>query len=351
MREYFPKLIGNDALRKRLGAQIDAPTPKLSHAYIIEGAGGSGRSTLAINIAAALACERADDQGYPLPCGECDACRKVLDGHSPDVTVIARESGKASLGVEAVRLLKSDIHIIPNELRYKVYIIDEADKMTVQAQNALLLSLEEPPPYVLFLLLCESSGELLETVRSRASVLRLRPLDRDTLSDAVIRLSPAAASLYESDRAAFGGMLMASGGSIGRAISLMGGKDGAAVSERAAACAEFCRICAKRPSTSTLIPLIMRPPFGSPKRETVADTLGALLSAIRDLILLGYDEDAPLGFFYDRDEAIFLADSLSGARLMALYDAAELAYGAVNTNANIRLTLLRLCQSAAEICQ
>ena len=125
----FDMLIGSDELRARLAGDVLEGT--LSHAYILEGARGSGKRTLSQAIAAALACERRDARA--LPCTECPACRKVLEGKSPDVIRVARQKDKASIGVDDVRYLRSDVLIPPNDLENKIYIIEQADLMTEQA--------------------------------------------------------------------------------------------------------------------------------------------------------------------------------------------------------------------------
>lgn len=172
-KTLFPELIGNDrmkalfsdALRRERGA----------HAYVLEGPPGSGRHTAARMIAAAFLCERRNDaSGDSLPCGRCASCRKVLSGKSVDVLTVSR-GDRATLGIEPIRAVRDSLYITPNDGDRKFYLIEDAHLMTAQAQNALLLSLEEPPEYVMFLLLCEDASLLLETVRSRAPVL---PMER-----------------------------------------------------------------------------------------------------------------------------------------------------------------------------
>ena len=205
-RENTHTVVGNPELLERLDRDIRGG--RLSHAYILDGKKGSGRHTIARHILAAIACEnrpgqsmthRDEDQmGFfdllgdaplppreipadaPLPCWECPACEKIAEDKCPDVHIIGRD-GKASIGVDAIRFLRSDVLIPPNDLDTKIYIIEDAETMTVQAQNALLLTLEEPPPYVLFLLLCDGADHLLETIRSRAPVLRTRPIPDDDI--------------------------------------------------------------------------------------------------------------------------------------------------------------------------
>ena len=169
-RMVFPDLIGNERIRSLFADALKREGA--AHAYVLEGPRGSGRHTAARQIAAASLCENRRDPSYPLPCGRCASCRKVLGGKSVDVMTVSR-GDRATLGVEAVRAVRDSLWVTPNDGEKKFYIIEDAHLMTQQAQNALLLSLEEPPEYVTFLLLAEDASLLLETVRSRAPVLRM----------------------------------------------------------------------------------------------------------------------------------------------------------------------------------
>lgn len=342
INKCFPQIRGNAALRMRISRDITSDGG-LAHAYIIEGRPGSGRRTLAVNIAAALCCERASKDA-PLPCGECASCRKILAGISPDVITVARENGRASLGIDAIRALRTDVYIRPNELEYKIYIIEDADTMTAQAQNALLLTLEEPPAYLVFLLIAESSQSLLETVRSRAPSLRMQPLPPETVAEIAAERSPEAARLKLEDEAAFRGVIMSSDGSAGRAISLLSGKEKDAVTARRRTAEDFCRTAAARGHGQELLSLLL--PFSSGKREDAALLLDDISLALRDLALLKKSENAPLRFFTDRDEAVDICGGYTLARIISLYDAAENARDLLSRNANTRLTVFGLMQAA-----
>lgn len=168
-REFFPALIGNEKIKKTISS--DLSRGRGAHAYILDGPKGSGKHTAARLICAASVCDYRTDSASPLPCGKCEACRKILGGISVDVMTVSND-GKASIGVGPIREVRSSLYITPNDGEKKFYIIENAHLMTVQAQNALLLSLEEPPPYVMFLLLCEDSSALLETIKSRAPIIK-----------------------------------------------------------------------------------------------------------------------------------------------------------------------------------
>ncbi len=336
MKEIFPKLYGNGALKARLGKSLLAPIPDTAHAYIIEGAKGIGKHTLALTLAASLVCEARGDGTKPLPCGVCENCRKIYSRICPDIIEIGRDGDKASLGVDAIRALKGDVCIYPNDLDLKFYIINDADTMTVQAQNAFLLTLEEPPAYVVFLLLCESAASLLETVRSRAPVLRMQPLTTDELASALREVCPSAGK----DGELFDAAVMASGGSLGRAVELLSGDASAEVVTRRRAAAKFCLICSdKKKSAEALSHLCA---VCTTSRDEAIRVLSDIELAFRDLCLLKKSPTAPLRFYTDREAASELSDTYPLRRLLAFSEEVALAIELLEKNMNVRLTLISL---------
>ena len=170
MKIYFPTLMGNDRLKQQLGERVLQET--VAHAYLIQGEAGSGKRLLAHLLSAAMCCEKRTVDGVALPCGECLTCQKIMANATPDVTIISRGEN-ATIGIEAIRRAKEDMYLSATENDKKIYIIEEANKMTVAAQNALLIALEEPPRDVVILLLCDDASSLLPTVRSRVQTLRM----------------------------------------------------------------------------------------------------------------------------------------------------------------------------------
>ena len=177
-RSMLPNLIGNEKIKKILSH--DLSLGKSAHAYILEGPKGSGKHTAALDICASVVCENRTDSSYSLPCGRCSFCRKIFGGVIVDIMTVSN-GDKASIGVESIRLIKQSLYVTPNDGDKKFYIIENAHLMTQQAQNALLLALEEPPPYVMFLLLCDNSAALLETIKSRAPVLQMEKFQPDVV--------------------------------------------------------------------------------------------------------------------------------------------------------------------------
>ena len=200
----FDSLIGNDDIKKNLGLAIKEK--RFSHAYIIEGSAGTGKRTVARLASAAILCSGEGS----LPCGKCQPCRKVLNDNCADVRFL--EITK----VEQVRELRQKLYESSAEYDYKIYIITNAEKMNIKAQNALLISLEEPPPNVVFFLLTTDASALLETIRSRAQILRTKLLDKDTVFSYIkeaIRPSISDETLME--------IVISSAGSLGYALDML----------------------------------------------------------------------------------------------------------------------------------
>lgn len=329
-------IVANSELRSRICEDILSGS--FLHAYIIEGLDGSGKHTIAKYIAAALACERKGDAEAPLPCKTCASCKKILSDLSPDVITVGSD-GKASLGVDKIRFLKEDVHIIPNELDDKVYIIEDADKMTTQAQNALLLTLEEPPAYARFLLLCENSELLLETIKSRAPILRTEPIPTDMIDAYISKHDVRAAQMKASSPEDFAELLMAASFGIGNALELLDTKKLAPVLENRRLVKDFldCALGVERnPQSITLLRRFAQ------KRDALASQIDLLRLAIRDLIVSKKSDSVTLCFFASREHARELCDATSIAHLFKISNAADAAADRISKNANVRLTLVSL---------
>lgn len=333
----FPNILGNEELREHLSRDVRAGT--LSHAYIIEGPKGCGKHTLAREIAAALSCEHARDTSMTLPCTLCLPCRKILGGKSPDVITIGREDGKAQLGVDVIRNMREDVRLLPNDLDVKVYIIEDAHTMNIQAQNAFLLTLEEPPKFVVFLLLCESAQPMLETIKSRAPILRMRPLGQDVLRDSLVEHNADARALSKNDPEEFEEILKLSNGFMGQAIELLDAKRREPRLAARHLAKEFLLYLTERKSGRRSIDILGS---FSQKREEIREQLSEIESAARDLVVIKKCENAPLCFFTGEDEAAELSFKFKTSALIAVIEAAGRAKARLAGNANVRLTLYAL---------
>jgi len=334
-------IVGNNAIKSRLSQDIISSS--LSHAYIIEGNTGSGRKSLAMLTAAALSCPNVDSRGtHGIPCMNCPSCKKILDRKSPDIIFID-SNGKSSVGVDATRFIRQDVYVIPNDLEHKFYIIDEADKMTVQAQNALLLTLEEPPSFVHFFLICNNASSLLETIRSRAPILRTDILDSAEIAEYLYRTDIRAQQMKLSSEKQFDELIAAAAGSIGKALLLLDEKTWNIAYEQRAFIKKFISLSLSRASASDIISAISS--FSS-KRDILADQLILLSNAVRDLILVKESDNVHLAFYSDINEVIELCDKVSSAFLFNLQCAITNAINENLRNANVKLLLMKMALSS-----
>lgn len=176
----FQNVIGKETVIEHLTTAV--VQKKLSHAYIFQGEDGSGKLLVAKIFAKALQCEnvqKALDEKRELkninPCGTCASCKKADSGNHPDIHILTHE--KASIGVDDIRIqINQDIQIKPYEGKYKIYIIPDAERMTEQAENALLKTIEEPPEYAVLLLLTDNIYRILPTIQSRCVKIPFKPV-------------------------------------------------------------------------------------------------------------------------------------------------------------------------------
>lgn len=344
MRSYLNDIVGSDSLRRRIGEDI--ARGDFSHAYIIEGEEGSGKHTMARAIAMALACENRQNEAEPLPCGHCKSCRKIAAGNCPDFITVSKESGRTQFTVPVIRELRRDVPVFPNDLDFKIYVLEDAHLMNDEAQNAFLLTLEEPPPFVFFLLLANNAEVLLDTTRSRAPVLRLENVcDADIgaylQSDAHPAIARAAKALKDSAPEEFSALIRMSNGRIGRAIALLEDKKRTPLIAKRDVAQDLCTLLADGAQSAKLLSLVCG------MEKTREDTIAQLLfikDALRDLLALTFTDEATLTFFTERDLAGDLATRFSAATLLAMIGATDEALTALSRNANVRLTLIRYHQ-------
>ena len=166
----FKDIVGQEQIKEHLQGALSSG--KISHAYIINGEKSSGKEFIAKVFAMALQCENNKEN----PCQECHSCKQALSDNQPDIIKVMHEKPN-TISVDDIRAqINNDVAIKPYSSPYKVYIINEAEKMTVQAQNAILKTLEEPPEYAVILLLTSNVNSLLPTILSRCVVLNMKPV-------------------------------------------------------------------------------------------------------------------------------------------------------------------------------
>ncbi len=161
----FP-LAGNSKICQSIENALEEH--RLPHAILIDGDVGTGRHTLSAYLSRAIVCS-----GEKVPCFNCHNCHLASDNNHPDITVLVPEEGKKSISVKQIRQLKANAYIKPHTANSKVFVIDYADTLNEESQNALLKVLEEPPQNTFFILIAESKASLLTTVISRSVTFSL----------------------------------------------------------------------------------------------------------------------------------------------------------------------------------
>ena len=213
-------IIGHDTAVEGLATAI--ATGRISHAYLITGPGGIGRTALASAMARALNCTAAADAR---PCNMCDNCQHSLKGNHPDITLadlpwqektIDRPRGstgpRREFSIDAIRYLRQNIVTRPVLGRWKVQIIDAADTFSDQAPDAFLKTLEEPPSYAVLILIASSEDSVSETIRSRCRTIELGPVPAADVDAALVAKG--------LDRPAIDTIVRAARGRIGWALAM-----------------------------------------------------------------------------------------------------------------------------------
>lgn len=177
----FTDIVGQPQLKNQLQNSLE--NNKLSHAYIICGENRSGKEFIAKIFAQAIQCEKGGKE----PCCECHSCKQAMSMNHPDIIYVQHEK-PGSIGVDDVRRgINESVQVKPYSSPYKIYIVQEAEKLTVQAQNALLKTIEEPPAYVIVMLLTSSMDMMIPTIVSRCVTLTLKPVSDEDMRKYLMR--------------------------------------------------------------------------------------------------------------------------------------------------------------------
>jgi DNA polymerase-3 subunit delta' len=183
---------------------------KVSHAYIFLGPSGVGKKLAAVNFAKALNCRDGRDGGS---CDICSQCKKIEASNHPDVLIFSPLKEDSSFGIDKIRAVTKDIGLRPYEGRKKIYILDSADSMTQEAQNALLKTLEEPPSDSILILIVENINDVFATIQSRAKRVRFFPLGCEVIEEILV-------NNYKLEKEKARILSRISSGALGKALKL-----------------------------------------------------------------------------------------------------------------------------------
>ncbi len=207
----FDDIVGQEAITGALLCQINAN--RIGHAYLFTGTRGTGKTTCAKVLAKAVNCENPGSRG---PCGECPCCLGIDNGTMLDVTEIDAASNN---GVDDVRDLRDETVFRPGRCRYRVYIIDEVHMLSIQAFNALLKILEEPPSHVIFILATTEIHKVPATILSRCQRFDFLRIAQNIIKQRLLKIAEAEEISLEDDAAALVAVL--GDGSMRDALSLL----------------------------------------------------------------------------------------------------------------------------------
>ena len=318
----FDSIIGQEHIKEHLRSSLS--TGKISQAYLITGESMQGKEFIARIFANALVCENPL-QGYD-PCGKCRSCIQAASHNHPDIITVTHDK-PGTISVDDVRgQIVSDIQIKPYQSRWKIYIMNEAEKMTPQAQNALLKTLEEPPSYAVILLLSTSESAMLPTILSRCVRLDMRPVEDKTVRQYLMK--EVKVPDYQADVC-----VAFARGNIGKARSLALSDDFEGIKEEAVRILKFIR----KMDTSDMIASLRK--LEEYKLST-DDLLDIMMIWYRDVLLYKATMDADAIVFKDEGERIRKeASESSYDGIEAILKCIEKTKDRLKANVNFELAL------------
>ena len=314
------KVLGHEEVLRHL--QNAAAMDKVSHSYIFAGEKGSGKKLLTKLFAMTLQCDKHGKE----PCLQCPSCQKAMNRNHPDIIYVTHEKPN-TISIDDIReQLIGDVAIKPYNGPYKIYIVDEAEKMTVQAQNALLKTIEEPPAYAVILLLVNNGGTLLPTIASRCVTLNFKPVRDEVIKKYLME------ELHVPDYQAEVSVAFAQG-NVGKAKQIATAEDFSEMMDVA------FRILKKR-KDMVVYEMVDAIKELSEQKHTVYEYLDLFLVWFRDVLMFKATHEIDgLVFRQEYNDIKNRADTSSYEGLEKIINAIETAKVRLQANVNFELTM------------
>ena len=314
-------MLGHDWAVQLLSEHVSRNQPR--HAYLITGPTGVGRRTLALHMAQALNCPQPIAPGQP--CLECRTCQAIERMQYPDLAVVEAEQEGGTLKVEQIRELQRSLSLAPYQGRYRIALLLRFEEANQNAANALLKTLEEPPPQVVILLTAQNVESLLPTIVSRCEVLRLRPLSLERTQTGLQeggRLEPDQALL----------LAHVTGGRPGAALNLS--QQPELMEQRQTALDDHARLLrASRVERFSYAEALAK------DRDSIRGILLIWISLWRDVLLQSAGTTTPLANLDRAEEVAFLSQRVGLEAAQAALTALNRTLDLLDKNANTRLAL------------
>jgi len=315
----FNAIIGQQDVIEGLKTLINSN--KIGHAYIFSGPEGIGKTTVAKILASILMC--SDNVGDE-SCGNCQSCRLFENGTNPDFGIL--ECKGSSIGVDEIRNLQHDICVRPLYSKRKVYLIREADRMTVQAQNCLLKTLEEPPEYAVIILVASNYNALLETIHSRSIRIDFKKNTFDEVKEFIT--ARAGGDFEQADFIA-----SYADGVIGRALELMESEGFREIREKAIDAV----IRLSGPDLGDMFDISL---MFDENKDDIDSILDIMLLFYRDLLIAGKSGNEKLLINSDKKDIILKnTNKFSTGKLLKNIDIIEEMRKNIKQNANYQLAI------------
>ena len=295
---------------------------KISHAYILDGEAGTGKRFISRIFATALLCEKGGDDS----CGECHSCKMANSMNHPDIITVSHEK-PGIISVDEIRSqIVNDVQIKPYCSNYKVYIVPDATQMTLQAQNALLKTLEEPPAYAVIILLTDNKNKLLPTLLSRSLALCIKPVN-DSLVREYLEKHGSTDAYKAQIASAF------ARGSIGRAMKLSEDEDFEEMKESVLS-------VVRNVDNLGMSEMMDAMKKASEFKDTIHDYFDLILLWYRDVLLYKAVGDSDRIVFVGEESSIAnRAEKDSYEKINRVIEAIHTAESRVERNVNLELSL------------